>query len=695
MLSSGSVVPFCTRMCLCCEGQGRPRAAKLFGINVVRCLGILLLSGIFLCTTLLWTSQAHAAKKPRKIVKDLFYGEVLFYFYQEDYFPAIVRLLAAKDKDRMPHHRDEAELLLGGMSLSYGMHLEALRIFQALLREGAPAEVRDRAWFYLGRALYQKGFIQEAYTALNSIESVMTDEDGLERRVMLGILLIQQGKFAEAEKMLDFNYPKSPWYPYAQYNRGIALINMNDVKQGVMVLDRVGQLPPRNAEIIALRDKTNLAMGFFHADIKEPLLATKFFERIRLNGPLSSRALLGMGRAHAATDNYQKALVPWMELQARHIHDDAVLESYLSVPYALRLLSDFQQSLQRYEMGIARFNDEIKQIDAAIIAIQNGRLVQTFGQYDDKEGLAAKIKLKEIPQSIENHYLIQLLASHEFQGALKNYRDLVFLQRNVDTWEGDAEVFDTILASRRVALNQRLPQIGERFKQLRFSDYKSNYQEFFSQAAPLKMGEPTTDLASNHQLKLLQKVKNVKERLSQLRGKEDISQQERKFHIIQGRVLMDIYQDHDSRLLQTKNSLNEINGGITEAESRVGRLSQVLRHLPVKLEQYASRIEQKRKDIASLKQRFVLVLDEQKAYMANGAIVELENQKIRLKTYLNQAHLALAQLYDRASESSTETTRRETKKNVLKEEELKAVKPPEIKHFDVPQNEPQLPEDKP
>ena len=37
---------------------------------------------------------AHAEPGP---VEDLHYGEVLFYFYNEDYFSAIVRLLAAAE----------------------------------------------------------------------------------------------------------------------------------------------------------------------------------------------------------------------------------------------------------------------------------------------------------------------------------------------------------------------------------------------------------------------------------------------------------------------------------------------------------------------------------------------------------------------------------------------------------------------
>ena len=71
------------------------------------------------------TVQAATMDNDTIVVKDPHYGEVLFYFYQEDYFPAIVRLLAAQKQARVEQHVDEAELLRGGLYLSYGNHLEA------------------------------------------------------------------------------------------------------------------------------------------------------------------------------------------------------------------------------------------------------------------------------------------------------------------------------------------------------------------------------------------------------------------------------------------------------------------------------------------------------------------------------------------------------------------------------------------
>ena len=49
------------------------------------------------------------------VVQDLAYGEVLFEFFQEDYFAALTRLLAAQKRGELEHHGPEAELMLGGI----------------------------------------------------------------------------------------------------------------------------------------------------------------------------------------------------------------------------------------------------------------------------------------------------------------------------------------------------------------------------------------------------------------------------------------------------------------------------------------------------------------------------------------------------------------------------------------------------
>ena len=71
-------------------------------------------------------------------------------------------LMVSQHFDRVARHADEAEVLRGGMLLSYGMHREAGEIFARLIDKGAPPPVRDRAWFYLAKIRYQRGYLAEA-----------------------------------------------------------------------------------------------------------------------------------------------------------------------------------------------------------------------------------------------------------------------------------------------------------------------------------------------------------------------------------------------------------------------------------------------------------------------------------------------------------------------------------------------------
>ena len=108
-------------------------------------------------------------------VQDLDYGDVLFHFYQDDLFGALVRLEVAGDLGRMSHHAAEAQLLAGGLYLSLGMHLEATRIFDRLLAGDVPAPVNDRARFYLARIGYQRGYYAEAERHLAAIRAPLPE----------------------------------------------------------------------------------------------------------------------------------------------------------------------------------------------------------------------------------------------------------------------------------------------------------------------------------------------------------------------------------------------------------------------------------------------------------------------------------------------------------------------------------------
>ena len=109
------------------------------------------------------------------VVQDLAYGEVLFDFFQDDYFGALTRLLAAQERNEIPHHAAESELLLGGMYLSYGEHKLAGQIFEHVLAQSVTPELHDRAWFFLAKIWYQRGYLDESAAAIKMIGEFLAE----------------------------------------------------------------------------------------------------------------------------------------------------------------------------------------------------------------------------------------------------------------------------------------------------------------------------------------------------------------------------------------------------------------------------------------------------------------------------------------------------------------------------------------
>ena len=278
----------------------------------------------------------HAAEPPKpSVVQDPHYGDTLFRFWQDQYFTAITGLMTSQHFNRVSQHADEAEVLRGGMLLSYGMHKEAGEIFAQLIERGAAPSVRDRAWFYLAKIRYQRGFIEQAEEAMARIENNLPPALQEERVLLQSQLLMARGDFAGAAQVLETLAKSSSAGLYARYNLGVALVRSGDLPRGIAMLDEVGKAPAPSEEFKALRDKANVALGFAALTDEKPEAARAFLERVRLSSMLSNKALLGFGWASSALKEHKRALVPWTELTSgapgRDAGDAAVLEARIAV----------------------------------------------------------------------------------------------------------------------------------------------------------------------------------------------------------------------------------------------------------------------------------------------------------------------------------------------------------------------------
>jgi hypothetical protein len=549
------------------------------------------------------------------------------------------------------HHSDEAELLLGGLYLSYGEHLEAGAIFERLLKADAPLSVRNRAWFYLGKVWYQRGYWAQAESALRKVEGELPVQLEAERRNLLAQVLIQQGRFDDAIALLNGWRGPPDWTAFAQFNLGVALVRKGRLDDAAAMLDAVGQMDAPGDELAALRDKANLALGYAYLQAGQAAQAKPILQRVRLEGPQSNKALLGVGWADSAAEQYREALVPWMELHGRNLLDAAVQESYLAVPFAFAKLNANSQAAEYYTTAIHSYADESARIDESIFAIRSGQLLDTLVKHDAQGRYGWFWQLENLPDAPESRYLYHLLAGHEFQEGLKNYRDLGFMQRNLSEWDRSLEAFGDMLDTRRTAYAQRLPKIDASLAQVDPKNIARTRVELESQLNAAERAGDFAALGTAREQEMWNTVHEIEDALAAQPDDPSLDEMRDKVRLLRGVLFWQMNESFKARTWTTRRSLKELDVALKQMEKRWLLVQQARENMPNDTEAFAYRVAQLRPRIDALGTRLAAAGRAQGEYLASIAVQELEAQKQRLNSYQVQARFALASIYDRAADA--------------------------------------------
>jgi tetratricopeptide (TPR) repeat protein len=589
------------------------------------------------------------------VVQDLAYGEVLFEFFQEDYFSALTRLLAAQQRGELEHHGAEAELMLGGLYLSYGQHRLAGEIFERVLQQSVDPALNDRAWFFLAKIWQQRGYLPEAEAALGRILGELPEELEPERQMLHAQVLMEQGRFADALAALEaWRRPGDAWVGYAKYNIGVSLVRLGQVEAGARVLDEVGRLDPENPAFDALRDKANVALGYAWLQAARPVEAKPSLQRVRLDGPFSNKALLGVGWSDAEGADYRAALAPWLALRERSLLDSAVQESLLAVPYAFAQLGADKQAADHYVDAIEAFSSEIVRLTASIESIENGELItELLGEREDvaNEASGWYWRLDRIPDSVESRYLYELLASNRFQEGLKNYRDLKQLNRNLERWTESLGAFDDILDTRQRAYEQRLPNIDASLGSVDLEAMVARRVELESRLQAIERTEDVVALGTAKEQELWGMLAAMEPHLA---GASEEIQSKHRF--LRGLLLWDLRRDYKARLWAERKALSDLDRQLREAQRRHHQVASSRDDWPEKFAALTTRIEGLRPRVLGLQASAQAALNNQQQFLQGIAVEELRAQRDRLNTYMVQARFALASIYDRAAARVEPTT---------------------------------------
>ncbi len=594
-------------------------------------------------------------------LSDAHFGEALYYAHQGEYFEALERLdsevrqhvgVDEPELDTLYVHFDDAEFSLGDFELRYRMHHRAGRAIKAVLEGAAEETVRNDAAYRLGRIHFQKGQMEDAMRALDRIDGEIPKPIRDDIEFLRANVYLAQERSNESLEFLEKLQGSESYGGFAAYNLGIAYLQGGRRSEALEQLELAGLIETDDPGELAIRDKANLVLGTIFLEDGSYEQAVPFFNRVRLDGPFSNQALLSAGWANLSAAKYDRAVVPWGILAEREVTDRATQEALLALPYAYGKLDIHGRAAIHYGQALDAFTAEIDKLTESIDSIREGKFLEALIREEIRSDADWVIRLRSLPQTPETYYLMQLMASHDFQTGLQNYLDLADLQRKLLTWEGGFDAYEEMVGIRHDHYEPLLPDIDEQFRKLD-SRMRLRVEQHKMLAKRrddlLTMPRPEV-LATPEEQMILTRVETIEEALA-LSARGDRDQLAARLQRLKGLIVWNIETEYHARFTEFDRNLRSLDEAMAVAQAEHDeyvRSRQAATHSYVG---YDKPITQLRADARNSVERIERLMARQGHLLEVVAIDELIARRDHLENYGDKARFALADSYDRATQA--------------------------------------------
>lgn len=591
-------------------------------------------------------------------LRDLYFGEALYHANQGQYFDAIQRLdtelaqyhrLDDPELNAFHYHVNDAEFSVGDFELNYRMHNRAGRAIKAVLEGAVDDAVRNEAAFRLARIHFQKDQLEDGMHALGRIQGTVPNEIKDDIEFLRANIYMATGRANDAVTVLKQMQSDESLAGFVAYNLGIALLQAGQEQAAIGQLDEAGQRLSADPIGLAIRDKSNLILGSLLSDSANFERAKQSLERVRLEGPFSNQALLRAGLAEVSAGQYERALVPWNILVERDPTDVAVQEAILAMPHAYANLKLYGRAAVTYGRALDLFSNQIERVDASIGSIREGRFLKALIREESRQDETWVIRLRSLPDAPETYYLMELMASHDFQTALHNYLDLEDLQSKLISWKTSLEAFDDIVRLRKENYEPLLPVVDAKFQDLdsrmrqRLEQRKHLHERLQSM-----LTAPRPDYLANADERIAgERIACIEKELGDSDNPESLRLQHRAGRL-RGMLTWRLETEYAQRLTTAYEHLSELNtqvDALTRQYDSFVRTRQAAMHSYIG---YSDAIAGLRERVTGALERIDTLMARQGRLIETVAINQLEARRERMVAQQTEARYGIADSYDRA-----------------------------------------------
>ncbi|WP_431685945.1 tetratricopeptide repeat protein [Hahella sp. NBU794] len=603
-------------------------------------------------------------KKPERAL-DLQYGKVLFEFYQQRYYGALTDISIGELRNNITHHGDHPQVLKGGMLLSYGMVDEAKRIFENLLEGKVTPEVRNQAWFYLGKVYYQMRKWENAKSSFQRVDRELLEDSDSE---LLEEYFYLQGQTAlgledlnAAEEFLQPLPKDSYWRAYLEYNLALNQRKAGDLDAALRRLASVSAPMPQDEddpnEFYALSDRISLTTGVLRMEQNDYAGAMTEFRKVRINGPWSDQALFGYALAASNSGEFGLAIQSLQTLSSKQAANPIIQESHFAIGYVYEQLGQKVKALNAYANAVTQYQESLRLLETNIAELDEDRLFDSLEFGGDPELHITRldddnIRVDEygrLDVRPATYSLAHLVAQEEFQRVLKELRELTILQNTLNEWLRKVDSFDVMIDTRKIAREERIRETREKMTSLDADRIRAQRDALAQVIAEGEASGHGPYFLTEDQLGYRAIIERSRRTIELMRQDpdwaEDVPEYEEKLRRMEGFLNWTVSEEFPQRLWEAKQELAALDTALKEYSLRSVRINNLIAKSE-QLETLEQRVDSAKPRLLELNDQVRRALTRAKTTVSDMARDELLRQRDQVNYYMTSAKLARTRLSD-------------------------------------------------
>jgi chromosome segregation ATPase len=307
-----------------------------------------------------------------------------------------------------------------------------------------------------------------------------------------------------------------------------------------------------------------------------------------------------------------------------------------------------------YGNALDQFSSQIHRVDASIDSISKGRFLKALIREKSRQDENWVITLRTLPDAPETYYLMELMASHDFQTALHNYLDLEDLRSRLVASSTSLDAFVDIIRLRRQNYEPLLPGVDAQFRELD-SRMRLRIEQRKHLASRLQamLTAPRSDyLASADERYAIDRMALIEKHLTDSDSPEALALRQRVAHLL-GTLTWRLETEYNDRLTAAQVHLNESNSEVDALNRQYESFVRARQAATQSYVGYDNQIARLRERVGDALQRVDLLMARQGHLIETVAINQLEARRKRLVAQQTEARYGVAASYDRAARAQS------------------------------------------